>query len=260
MAGALLMPLAQRHGASIVPVDSEHSAIHQCLRGERLESVRRVILTASGGPFRQHSQAELERATPAAALQHPNWTMGPRITIGSATLMNKALEVIELAHLFGLDAGRIDVAIHPQSIVHSLVEFIDGSVVAQLGLPDMRVPIHYAIHHPERAPSQLPGFDWQRFAKLEFQSPDSVRFPALRMGFEALERGGSAGAVLNAADEVAVEAFLAGRIGFLEMAQVQQAALSTLDLPAETIEDILRADQVARDFAADLICRLEQST
>jgi 1-deoxy-D-xylulose-5-phosphate reductoisomerase len=260
MAGALLMPLAQRHGASIVPVDSEHSAIHQCLRGERIESVRRVILTASGGPFRQHTQAELERATPAAALQHPNWTMGPRITIGSATLMNKALEVIELAHLFGLDAARIEVAIHPQSIVHSLVEFIDGSVVAQLGLPDMRVPIHYAIHHPERAPSQLPGFDWQRFAKLEFSSPDSARFPALRMGYEALERGGSAGAVLNAADEVAVEAFLAGRIGFLQMAQVQQAALETLELPAETIEDILRADQCAREFAADLIRGLEKST
>jgi 1-deoxy-D-xylulose-5-phosphate reductoisomerase len=260
MAGALLMPLAQRHGASIVPVDSEHSAIHQCLRGERIESVRRVILTASGGPFRQHTQAELERATPAAALQHPNWTMGPRITIGSATLMNKALEVIELAHLFGLDAARIEVAIHPQSIVHSLVEFIDGSVVAQLGLPDMRVPIHYAIHHPERAPSQLPGFDWQRFAKLEFSSPDSARFPALRMGYEALERGGSAGAVLNAADEVAVEAFLAGRIGFLQMAQVQQAALSALELPAETIEDILRADQCAREFAADLILGLEKST
>jgi len=260
MAGALLMPLAQRHGASIVPVDSEHSAIHQCLRGERIESVRRVILTASGGPFRQHTQAELERATPAAALQHPNWTMGPRITIGSATLMNKALEVIELAHLFGLDAARIEVAIHPQSIVHSLVEFIDGSVVAQLGLPDMRVPIHYAIHHPERAPSQLPGFDWQRFAKLEFSSPDSARFPALRMGYEALERGGSAGAVLNAADEVAVEAFLAGRIGFLQMAQVQQAALETLELPAKTIEDILRADQCAREFAADLIRGLEKST
>ncbi len=260
MAGALLMPLAQRHGASIVPVDSEHSAIHQCLRGERIESVRRVILTASGGPFRQHTQAELERATPAAALQHPNWTMGPRITVGSATLMNKALEVIELAHLFGLDAARIEVAIHPQSIVHSLVEFIDGSVVAQLGLPDMRVPIHYAIHHPERAPSQLPGFDWQRFAKLEFSSPDSARFPALRMGYEALERGGSAGAVLNAADEVAVEAFLAGRIGFLQMAQVQQAALSALELPAETIEDILRADQCAREFAAELIRRLEKST
>ncbi len=255
MAGELLMPLAREHGASIVPVDSEHSAIHQCLRGERVADVRRVILTASGGPFRRASRAELRAASPAQALQHPNWTMGPRITIGSATLMNKALEVIELSHLFALERERIEVVVHPQSIVHSLVEFVDGSVVAQLGLPDMRVPIHYAIHWPERSHSQLPGFDLARFAKLEFEAPDPLRFPALDMGFRALELAGCAGAVLNAADEIAVEAFLAGRIGFLDMAEVQRDALESVRLPADSIATVLKSDELARERAREWIAR-----
>src|SRR5690606_31428869 len=172
VAGTLLMQLARERGATILPVDSEHSAVFQCLRGEDIGRVRRVILTGSGGPFRRTPAADLARATPAQALRHPNWNMGPRITVGSATLMNKALEIIELHHLFGLEPERIQVAIHPQSIVHSLVEFVDGSVMAQMGPPDMRGPIHHALHHPDRAPAKLAGFDFASFRELTFEEPD----------------------------------------------------------------------------------------
>lgn len=256
MAGALLMRLAAERGATIIPVDSEHSAIHQCLRGERLERVRRVILTASGGPFRQYSPAELEQVSPAQALKHPNWTMGPRITIGSATLMNKALEVIELYHLFGLEAEQIEVVIHPQSVVHSMVEFVDGSVIAQLGPPDMRVPIHYALHWPDRAPSQLCGFDLARCSQLQFEAPDRQRFPALDLGYQALRMGASAGAVLNAADEIAVEAFLQGELRFVEMARVQAASLQALAAPCDSIHGFLAADHAARAHARASIAQL----
>jgi 1-deoxy-D-xylulose-5-phosphate reductoisomerase len=246
IAGALLTALAREHGASIVPVDSEHSALFQCLRGEDIGRVRRVLLTASGGPFRTASAAEIAAATPERALAHPNWSMGPRVTIGSATLMNKALEVLELHHLFGLEAERIEVVVHPQSIVHSLVEFVDGSVIAQLGPPDMRGPIHYALHHPDRAPAPLAGFDLELFRRLEFEAPDPERFPALELGFRCVAEGSDAGAVLNAADEVAVAAFLARRIGLAEIVAVNRAVLARRRGEAQSFEALLRADERAR--------------
>ena len=255
MAGALLVALAREHGGEIVPVDSEHSAILQCLRGERLDRVRRVVLTASGGPFRATPLEEIARATPAMALRHPNWDMGPRITVGSATLMNKALEVIELHHLFGLERERIEVVIHPQSIVHSLVEFVDGSVIAQMGPPDMRGPIHYALHHPDRAPSNLRGFDLARFAKLTFEAPDPVRFPALELGFRCLEEGGDSGSVLNAADEVAVEAFLQGEIAFPDIARINRCVLDRRPGLAGSVGELIRADRLARTCAREEVER-----
>jgi len=257
IAGALLMALAREHGGAIVPVDSEHSAIYQCLRGEDIGCVRRVLLTASGGPFRTASAAEIAAATPERALAHPNWSMGPRVTIGSATLMNKALEVIELHHLFGLAADRIEVVVHPQSIVHSLVEFVDGSVIAQLGPPDMRGPIHYALHHPERAPAPLTGFDLQLFRRLEFEAPDVERFPALQLGFRCIAEGSDAGAVLNAADEVAVAAFLARRIGLAEIAAVNRAVLDTRRGTADSFAALLLSDQQARADAEHEVTQRE---
>ncbi len=253
IAGAELMLMAREHGAEIVPVDSEHSAIYQCLRGERIDDVRYVWLTASGGPFRTTPLDELARATPQAALRHPNWAMGPRITIGSSTLMNKALEVIELHHLFGLEAERIRVVIHPQSIVHSMVEFCDGSVIAQMGLPDMRGPIHYALHHPARAPASLPGFELARFASLSFEQPDPMRFPALELGYRCLSEGADAGCVLNAADEVAVEAFLQSRIAFDDMQRINRAVLDRRRGLSGSIEELLEADRLAREDAHDEI-------
>lgn len=253
--GALLMGLASELGGTIVPVDSEHSAILQCLRGEDLGRVRRVVLTASGGPFRTASADEIAAATPERALAHPNWAMGPRITIGSATLMNKALEVIELHHLFGLGAERIEVVVHPQSLVHSLVEFVDGSVIAQLGPPDMRGPIHYALHHPDRAPAPLRGFDLELFRRLDFEAPDPARFPALALGFRCVEEGADAGAVLNAADEVAVAAFLERRIGLAEIAEVNRAVLDTRDGDGASLEALLRADARARTTAEREVAR-----
>jgi 1-deoxy-D-xylulose-5-phosphate reductoisomerase len=249
LAGAHLMRIAREHEAQIIPVDSEHSAVFQCLRGEDIGRVRRILLTASGGPFRSASAAEIENATPQSALKHPNWNMGPRITIGSATLMNKALEVIELHHLFGLGRERIEVVIHPQSIVHSMVEFVDGSVMAQMGPPDMRGPIHYALHHPDRAPSPLKGFDFQSFGALTFEPPDKSRFPALELGFRCIEEGSDAGAVLNAADEVAVAAFLAGEIRFPDMARIHRSVLDRRPGHADSVEDLLRSDGLAREMA-----------
>jgi 1-deoxy-D-xylulose-5-phosphate reductoisomerase len=257
LAGALLMPLAREHGARIVPVDSEHSAIFQCLRGERIDRVRRVILTASGGPFRNATPAELERATPEAALKHPNWSMGPRITIGSATLMNKALELIELQHLFGLERERIEVVIHPQSLVHSLVEFVDGSVIAQMGPPDMRLPIHYALHHPERAPSPRRGFDVGLFRRLDFEAPDPARFPALELGYRCLELGADSGAALNAADEVSVQAFLKREIAFSDIARINRAVLERRSGRAGSVAELLEADARAREQARQEIEALQ---
>jgi 1-deoxy-D-xylulose-5-phosphate reductoisomerase len=251
MAGERLVALARERGGTIVPVDSEHSAILQCLRGERIDRVRRVILTASGGPFRTATVEEIARATPEMALQHPNWDMGPRITVGSATLMNKALEVIELHHLFGLERERIEVVIHPQSIVHSMVEFIDGSVIAQMGPPDMRGPIHYALHHPERAPSNLVGFDLDRFRNLTFEAPDPARFPALDLGYRCVSEGADAGSVLNAADEVAVEAFLNREIAFSDIAGINRRVLDRRPGLAGSVEELVRADGFARRLARE---------
>ncbi len=259
VAGELLMQLSAEHGAEIVPVDSEHSAIFQCLRGEDLGRVRRVLLTASGGPFRNHSSEELNAATPAMALAHPNWDMGPRITIGSATLMNKALEVIEVHHLFGLERERIEVVVHPQSIVHSMVEFVDGSVIAQLGPPDMRGPIHYALHHPDRAPSKLQGFDLSLFGQLSFEAPDLQRFPALELGFRCVEEGADSGSVLNAADEVSVAAFLGERIDFQDIHRINTSVLDQRPGHASSVDELLEADAHARALAHDEVTALAGS-
>ena len=254
IAGRILMELAEERGGVIVPVDSEHSAIFQCMRGEDVGRVRRMILTASGGPFRTLSAAELSRVTPQQALRHPNWDMGPRITVGSATLMNKALEVIEVHHLFGLERERIEVAVHPQSIVHSMVEFVDGSVIAQMGPPDMRGPIHYALHHPDRAPNtDLAGFDFDSFSKLEFEAPDLERFPALALGFRCVEEGSDAGCVLNASDEVAVEAFLGSQIAFQDIPRINQAVLDQRPGSDSDVDALLASDAAARALARDQI-------
>ena len=246
MAGRELMEIARRSGALLLPVDSELCAIFQCLRGERIDRVRTLHLTASGGPFRDASLAEIESASRESALRHPTWSMGPRITIGSATLMNKALEVVEVHHLFGVPAERIRVSIHRQSIVHSMVEFIDGSVIAQLGPPDMRGPLHFCLFHPDRAPSNLAGFDLGLFANLSFEAVDAARFPALELGYDCVRRGGDAGAVLNAADEIAVESFLAGRARFGEIARVCAAVLSRRASSNHGVAAALLADGDAR--------------
>lgn len=263
IAGEMLMGLAGEKGAEIVPVDSEHSAVYQCLRGEDLGRVRRVHLTASGGPFRTKTAEQIQAATPELALNHPNWEMGPRVTVGSATLMNKALEVLELHHLFGLDADRIHVVVHPQSVVHSMVEFVDGSVMAQLGPPDMRGPIHYAIHHPNRAEASLQGFSFDVFANLTFEEPDRDRFPALDLGFRCVSEGGSSGAVLNAADEVAVEAFLAGEIPLHGIPELCSLALDSrpMDSPSATpsYESLRAADEWARSFARGSLGSLDST-
>ncbi len=257
VAGELLMNLAKEHGAAIVPVDSEHCAIFQCLQGEKLDSVRRIILTASGGPFRTTPAEELAGVTPEQALRHPNWTMGPRITIGSATLMNKALEILEVHHLYGMERARIDVVVHPQSIVHSMVEFVDGSVLAQMSPPDMRGPIHYCLNYPDRVEAPLVGFDLDLFKRLDFEAPDATRFPALDLGFRCVEEGSDSGCFLNAADEVAVEGFLNGRIGFGEIARVNEAVLGQRPGKAESIEQLLRADEIARELAQHEISAVE---
>ncbi|MCA9220225.1 MAG: 1-deoxy-D-xylulose-5-phosphate reductoisomerase, partial [Planctomycetales bacterium] len=223
VAGPLVMQRAAERGATILPVDSEHSAIFQALCCGRRSEVRRVILTASGGPFRRHSLAQLRDVTVDDALAHPTWDMGPKITIDSATMMNKALEIIEARWLFDLSPDRIDVVVHPQSIVHSMVEFVDGSVIAQLSPPDMKLPIQLALSHPERWPSPAAKLDLTERLCLEFEPPDEERFPALALGFEVARRGGTAGAVLNAANEAAVAEFLQGRLQFLDIAAVCRA-------------------------------------
>jgi len=260
VAGELLMDLSRRRGAPIIPVDSEHSALFQCLGGSHdAREVRRLVLTASGGPLWERSKEEIERVTVDEALQHPNWDMGPRITIGSATLLNKALEIVEAHHLYGVPPERIEVAVHRQSVVHSMVEFVDGSVLAQLGPPDMRGPIHYAMNWPERAPAALTGFDLDLFAELTFEAPDTDRFPALALGWRALEQGGDAPAALNAADEVAVEAFLGGRIAFPSIARVDASVLRGFGSPAATIEELIERDAAARAAAAREVeaCRVD---
>jgi 1-deoxy-D-xylulose-5-phosphate reductoisomerase len=259
VAGELLMELSHTHGAPILPVDSEHSAIFQCLRGERLDRVRRIILTASGGPFRDLPLEEFDRITPERALQHPNWAMGPRITVGSSTLMNKALEVIETHHLYGIEPERIEVSVHRQSVVHSLVEFVDGSVMAQMGPPDMRGPIHCALHWPDRAPSKLRGFDLGLFRELSFEAVDHRRFPALELGYRCVAEGSDAGSVLNAADEVAVEAFLEGRIAFQEIVPLNRSVLESRPGLDQSVVALLEADHRARALARTRIEALEAS-
>jgi 1-deoxy-D-xylulose-5-phosphate reductoisomerase len=268
VAGTELIELARERRAAIVPVDSEHSALFQCVQSHASRDgcavgaaarVRRIYLTASGGALRDVPREQLAGVTPEQALAHPNWSMGPRITIGSATLMNKALEVIEAHHLFGLCAEQIEVVLHRQSLVHSMVEFVDGSVLAQLGPPDMRGPIHYALNWPERVPNRLVGFELNLFQALTFEAADHQRYPALALGYECVRRGGTSGAVLNAADEVAVEAFLERRIGFADIQALNQQALDELaptapagatHPPSATgVEAGLAADARARAYA-----------
>lgn len=251
LAGELLMRTAQQAGAEIIPIDSEHSAIFQCLRSREatLEGagVRRILLTASGGPFRGRSRAELERVTPAQAVAHPKWSMGPKISVDSATLMNKGLEVIEAHHLFNVPASRIEVLVHPQSLVHSLVEFVDGSTLAQMGLPDMRTTLAVGLGWPQRLDAGVAGLDLLRQGRLDFEAPDTDAFPCLALAWQAMQAGGTAAAVLNAANEEAVSAFLQGRIGFLTIPALVDNALSTLPVePADTLGGLLDADQRAR--------------
>jgi 1-deoxy-D-xylulose-5-phosphate reductoisomerase len=253
-AGALMIDAAARHGATLLPVDSEHNAIFQCLAGNRHEDISKLILTASGGPFRTASDADIHAATPAQAVAHPNWVMGAKISIDSATLMNKGLELIEAHHLFGLPSDRIDILVHPQSVVHSLVEFVDGSVLAQLGSPDMRVPIAYALAWPDRMATPSQRLDLASIRSLEFEHPDMERFPALRIARQALERGGAAPTILNAANEVAVAGFLAGRFGFTEIASLVEQALGQAVAGAPgSIEDVIQVDLETRHAVAELI-------
>jgi len=247
-AGALMTGSAAASGSTLLPVDSEHSAIFQCLAGSRAEDVSRIILTASGGPFRTASAAMIGAATPAQAVAHPNWSMGAKISVDSATLMNKGLELIEAHYLFGLPSARIDIVIHPQSVVHSLVEFVDGSVLAQLGSPDMRIPIAYALAWPERMATPAQPLDLAGIARLEFEQPDPQRFPALRLAREALEAGAAAPVVLNAANEIAVASFLAGSIRFPQIVDVVQEALNAADYDVPgSIEDVIEIDRATRE-------------
>ena len=250
-AGPLMTQAAQKSGARLLPVDSEHNAIFQCLAGNRLKDVARLILTASGGPFRGASEKHLREATPAQAVAHPKWSMGAKISVDSATLMNKGLELIEAHHMFGLPPQKIDIVVHPQSIVHSLVEFIDGSLLAQLGSADMRIPISYALAWPERIQTPAARLDLIELARLDFEAPDPERFPALRLAREALASGGGASVVLNAANEIAVEMFLAGRIGFIEIASTVEETLANFSAPVpKNIADVVELDRETRTRVA----------
>ena len=258
MAGALVTDAARRRGVAILPVDSEHNAIHQCLHGRPTSEVRRLVLTASGGPFREMSYDALERVGPEAALRHPTWRMGRKITIDSATLMNKGLEVIEAHWLFGVGADQIDVVIHPQSIVHSMVELSDGSVIAQLGVTDMRLPIQYACSYPDRWEAALPSLDLVNSPALEFHAPAHDRFPCVGLAYRALRTGGTLPVVLNAANEVAVEAFLDGKLGFTAIPQVIERTMNDHAVEGvSALEVVRRVDGWAREQARGLARTLE---
>lgn len=258
VAGALIMPLARDMGVPILPVDSEHSAIFQCLMGESHNPIEKVILTASGGPFRGKKRGELEQVTRAQALKHPNWTMGAKITIDSASLMNKGLEVIEAAWLFDVHASQIDVVVHPQSIVHSLVQFEDGSIKAQLGLPDMKLPIQFALGYPNRMRADFPRFDFKDFASLTFEQPDLETFRNLGLAFQALEKGGNMPCILNAANEVAVDAFLKDQIGFLQMSDLLATCMNEgTFLTAPSLEDYVNTDKITRIMAQEWVSKLK---
>ena len=256
-AGGLMTAAAATSGSAILPVDSEHNAIFQCLAGNRLADVARLVLTASGGPFRTKTRAEMARMTPQQAIAHPNWSMGAKISVDSATMMNKGLELIEAHHLFGLPSERIDILVHPQSVVHSMVEYVDGSVLAQMGSPDMRIPIAYALAYPDRIDTRADQLDLGRVGSLTFEAPDVERFPALRLARQALEEGGAAPIVLNAANEEAVAAFLDGRIAFLDICQTVEEALHRTDAAQpRSIADVIDIDRAARALARDLMSEL----
>jgi 1-deoxy-D-xylulose-5-phosphate reductoisomerase len=256
MAGELMLARARETGARLLPIDSEHCALHECLDGRRPEDVRRLLLTASGGPFRNRPRESFLEITREEALAHPTWRMGPKITIDSATLMNKGLEVIEARFLFGVDAARIDVLIHPQSIVHSMVELVDGTVLAQLGVTDMRMPIQYALSYPEKWDAAIPGMDFTKAMQLDFAPPDRERFPCLALAYRALEQGGTAPAALNAANEEAVAAFLDGRAPFLAIPEsIQEVLDSEPRSEVHALEDVLAADRRARERARQALAR-----
>lgn len=255
-AGALMTAEVAAHGATLLPVDSEHSAIFQVLDATQPQAVEKIVLTASGGPFRDRTLAEMESMTPEQAVAHPNWSMGAKISVDSASMMNKGLELIEAHHLFAMPEERIDIVVHPQSVIHSMVSYVDGSVLAQLGSPDMRTPIAYALGWPKRIFAPAPRLDLAAIGQLTFQAPDSERFPALRLARTALQTGGSAPTVLNAANEVAVQAFLARRIGFLDIARVVEETLETVEpVTPSSIDDVLEQDLRARRCADAIIAR-----
>ncbi|WP_428329560.1 1-deoxy-D-xylulose-5-phosphate reductoisomerase [Mucilaginibacter sp.] len=254
VAGELITSLAKKHNVNILPVDSEHSAIFQCLTGEADNKIEKIILTASGGPFRNRSLAYLEGVTREDALKHPNWVMGAKITIDSASLMNKGLEVIEAKWLFDLDAGQIDVIVHPQSIIHSMVQFQDGSIKAQMGLPDMKLPIQYALSYPARIKNDFKRFDFVNYPNLTFEKPDTVTFRNLALAFEALKQGGNMPCIINAANEIAVAGFLSKSIGFLAMSTVIEQCMQHIVFKASPdLDDYLNTDKETRIFAQNLI-------
>ena len=253
-AGDVVMAAVTRHGATLLPVDSEHNAIFQCLDAARPHQVRRIVLTASGGPFRDWSRADMAAVTPAQAVAHPNWSMGAKISVDSATMMNKGLELIEAARLFPVPAERIEIVVHRQSVIHSLVDYVDGSMLAQLGPSDMRVPIAHALAWPERMATPMAPLDLVALGRLEFEAPDPERFECLALARAAVETGGARPAVLNAANEVAVAAFLAERVGFLEIAAIVGDTLSRYDPPAPaTLDDVLHVDTKARRLAGERV-------
>ena len=257
-AGSLVMAEVERYGATLVPVDSEHSAIFQVLDTSQRDRIEKIILTASGGPFRSSSLAEMASVTPEQAVAHPNWDMGAKISVDSATMMNKGLELIEAYHLFGLPENQIDILVHPQSVVHSMVAYIDGSVLAQLGTPDMRTPISLALGWPKRMTTPGKRLDLAQVATLTFEAPDPVRFPALRLARDVLRQGGAAPTILNAANEIAVQAFLDRKIGFLDIVRLVEKAVTTLsDVSLNVLADVLACDTQARQVARDLVAQIK---
>lgn len=254
VAGELVMKEAEKHGVQIIPVDSEHSAIFQCLQGEDMESISRIILTASGGSFRDWTKEEIEKAKAEDALKHPTWSMGKKITIDSATLMNKGLEVIEAKWLFNVELDKIDVVVHPQSIIHSMVEYKDYSIISQMGTPDMRVPIQYALSYPERIDSNVERLDFNKLGNLTFMAPDTKRFPCLSLAYEALKAGKTMPCVLNGANEVLVEHFLQNKIGFYDIPKlIEKAMLIHKPYSYETVDEILEVDQWVRGWVKNEI-------
>jgi 1-deoxy-D-xylulose-5-phosphate reductoisomerase len=257
MAGELMTRAAKESGAELLPIDSEHNALHQCLRGERYEEVRRIILTASGGPFRTKNKDQMKHASVSEAMRHPTWSMGAKITIDSATLMNKGLEVIEAHWLFGFGPEEIDIVVHPESVVHSMIELVDGSVIAQMGITDMRHAIQYALTYPERHSCQLPPLDLTAISRLNFEAPDLERFPCIPLAYRALTEGGTLPAAMNAANEEAVSAFIDERISLTEIAHVVETVMNShQNQPARDIETILNADREARLAANNVICAI----
>lgn len=260
-AGDVFLRAVAEGGGQLIPVDSEHSAIFQCLEPHNRKAIERIVLTASGGPFRTHSREQMAGVTADVARAHPNWSMGLKVSIGSASMFNKALEMIEAKYLFDLSPDQIEVIVHPQSIIHSMVAYTDGSVMAQLGCPDMRTAIAYALTYPARGDIKVERLDFARLARLDFEAPDEVRFPALRLARTALQRGGAQGAVLNAADEAAYHAFVDGQIGFLDMADIVEIVMDRMNdgRTAQTIEDVLAADAQARTYAQETILNKQKA-